>query len=166
VPARDASWWQDADRLAERPDAHAIDALCDRLAPDTPLDEAEQQEEMLDGLRALAALASLDALPVVETQHRVIGGDRCHLMTPATLAADQAVPGKVFLTERRLLFAGGRARTWAWHRVRTIARTARAVSLVVAGPSDLVTLHCNTLGDAVTIAFLARRLSGRDERTA
>lgn len=165
APARDETWWQEADGLADAPDSSAIDALRTRRAPDAPLDESEQQDEMLDGLTDLASLAAQASLPVVDTQHRVIGSDRCHMMTPATLTADQAVPGKVFLTERRLVFAGGAARSWPWHRVRDTSRSGRIVSLVMAGPADVVALQCNTLGDAMLICHLVRRLSARDDRT-
>lgn len=116
---------------------------------------------MLDGLAALVTLASSNGLPQLDTQHRVIGPDACHLMMPATLAAELAVPGKLFLTDRRLVFAGGRARAWAWHRVRDVTRKGRAVHVVVLGPPELVVLHCNSFGDAMIVRHLARRLTTR-----
>jgi hypothetical protein len=162
--ASDTPWWQDADRLASAPDATELERLRAAVSPDAPPDEAEQQAEMLEGLDQVLALADANGLPVVETQHRVIGSDRCHLMTPVTLAAEQAIPGKLFLTDRRLVFAGGRARTWVWHRVREVTRAGRAVTVVVAGPADLVSLHCNSYGDAMLVRHLACRLTTRGRR--
>ena len=159
--ATNASWWEAADRLAETPDAAALTGLRAMTRADLPPDEVEQQEEMLDGLEALVTLASSNGLPRLDTQHRVIGADACHLMTPATLAAEHAVPGKLFLTDRRLVFAGGHARTWAWHRVRDVARKGRAVHVVVIGPAELVVLQCNSFGDAMIVRHLARRLTTR-----
>lgn len=158
APAPEAAWWRDADALADAPDAAAIAALRDQAPGGASLDDVEQREEMIEGLEQLAALAAAATLPSVDTQHRVIGADTCHLMTPATLAGEQPVPGKVFVTDRRLVFAGGRARSWAWHRVRDARRDGRVVTLILAGPAEAVSLHCNTYGDAIVIRHLARRL--------
>jgi hypothetical protein len=154
-----ASWWTAAEAAAEAADPGAIEALRQATAPDAPLDEVEQQQEMLEGLELLGAIADRHDLPVVETQHRVIGDDTCHLVAPATLMEEQAVPGKLFLTNRRVVFAGGRARHWPWHRVRDVTRDGRFVSLVVAAPDDVVPLQCNAFGDALAVRYLAQRLS-------
>lgn len=156
-PPRDEAWWSAAEQAATEPEAETIARLRNTMDTDAPLDEIEQQEEMVDGLEQLQTLA-VDALPVMATQHRVIGDDVCHLALPATLEADQAVPGKLFLTSRRLVFAGGRAQSWPWHRIRGITRQGRGV-LVVLGGSSGATLQCNTYGDAIVVAWIGTRLA-------
>ena len=158
---RDDGWWHEAERAADSPDPDAIAGLRASMNQDASLDEAEQQEEMMDGLEQLVPLATAAALPAITTQHRVIGSDTCHLALPATLSAEQSVPGKLFLTDRRLVFAGGRAQAWPWHRVRVVTRTDRIVSIVVTGPSDAIQLQCNTYGDAVCVRFMIGRLTNR-----
>jgi hypothetical protein len=155
-----AAWWELAARAADAPTAALIAQLRSGVLDESPLDEREQQDEMIDGLDQLLPLTQAERLPVVDTQHRVIGDDRCHFVTPATLAAEVAVPGKLFLTDRRLVFAGGRAQTWAWHGVRRVARADRTVDVVTSG--DLVRLQCNSFGDALVVRYLARRLAGHD----
>jgi len=136
------------------------------MRPDAPPDELEQQEEMLDGLEQLLALVERDALPVLTTQHQVIGTDVCHLARPATYSGEHAVPGKLFLTSRRIVFAGGSARSWPWHRVRAVERRSRTVVVHLAGASNGVHLDCNTFGDALGVVYLSRRLGGRPGRPA
>ena len=86
-PKADAAWWQAAEAAVEQPGAPAIDALAGRIAPNGTPDEIERQEEMVAGLRELAALAALPELPALSTQHRVIGQDTCHLIAPVSLGA-------------------------------------------------------------------------------
>jgi len=163
-PARDDAWWSEAEQQADAPDAGRIAGLRASMTTDASLDEAEQQEEMVDGLEQLSTLAARDDLPAITTQHRVIGSDLCHMALPATLSAEQAVPGKLFLTRQRLVFAGGQARTWPWHRVRAVSRKGRTVLVVMAGPPDGLELQCNTYGDAVMVTYLSRRLTTRPPR--
>ena len=155
-------WWQEADRAGLEPDRATIDRLraatTPASAPASP-DEAENQQEMIDGLDALLPLGVTGALPIVDTQHRVIGADTCHLLVPATLAGEVAVPGKIFLTSARLVFAGGRAQAWAWHRVRTVRRAGRSVLVVIAGSETAVHLQCNSYGDALLVTYVANRLT-------
>jgi hypothetical protein len=154
-----AGWWHEADRLAEAPVADRIDALAAALTGDTslPLDEREQRDEMIEGLRHLLAVASDSGLPTVETQHRVIGTDPCHFMTPVSLAGASGSPGKLFLTSRRLIIASASVTALPWHRVRHLTRAGRDL---VAGVSaeQLVHLQCNSYGDALIVRHLASRL--------
>ncbi len=161
LPSND-SWWRDAEGVAESPAHSAIDDLAARATPhrDDP-DEAERQEEMIDGLRQLELLATAAALPTVVTQHRVIGADRCHFVTPVSLTGDVSTPGKLFLTGERLIFAGARVSAWPWHRVRDIVRSGRHLVVVGNDGADAMQLQCNTYGDALVIGHLARRLKKR-----
>ena len=155
-------WWQAAEAIADSPETEALDALRARgSVPSADLDEHERREEMLDGLTQLVELAAAPALPVLETQHRVIGADCCHFTAPATLLLDVSVPGKLFLTSNRVIFAGGRVQTWPWHRMRDVVRHGRDVSLVIAGADALVRLQCNSFGDAMIARYIAMRLTRR-----
>jgi hypothetical protein len=161
LPSND-SWWRDAERTAESPHRTAIDDLAARItAHEHDPDEAERQEEMIEGLRQLELIAAAEVLPVVVTQHRVIGADRCHFVTPVSLTGDVSTPGKLFLTGERLIFAGPRVSGWPWHRVRDFARTGRHLVVVGNDGAEAMQLQCNTYGDALVIVHLAKRLKRR-----
>jgi len=159
-PAPDTqTWWRDAERTADAPAASSIDDLqtrATRAADD--LDEAERQEEMLDGLRQVLAITAASELPVVVTQHRVIGADRCHFVAPVSLAGEIGAPGKLFVTGDRLVFVAAQVQAWPWHRVRDIVRQGRHIAVVLNGGADGLHVQCNTYGDALVIRHLAQRL--------
>jgi hypothetical protein len=134
----EAAWWRDADAAALAASVGAIRGLRERLA----YTDAE--------------------LPVLHTQHRVIGSDRCHFVAPASLAGDVDVPGKLFLTSQRVVFAGGRAQSWPWHRVRNISRQERSLVLQINGTNDGLRLNCNSYGDAIIARYVASRLRGAE----
>ena len=113
--------------------------------------------EMLDGLEQLTSLAGRDPA-VVQTQHRVIGSDVCHMVAPACLVGLTDHPGKLFLTSRRLIHVGDTVRAWPWHRIGGVDRTERALEITILGATDTINLICNTYGDAMAAAHLARRL--------
>ncbi len=161
APARTPrdSWWAEADRIAAAPDAAAVDALEQtRDGTETDPDTSDLEEEMVFGLRQLVAIADRPQLPTVVTQHRVIGADICHMVTPVTIPGDAGAAAMLFLTATRCLTVGPRTETIAWHRVRRVTRVGRRV--VIDGGGDCaVDLLCNTFGDALTVAHLAGRLA-------
>jgi hypothetical protein len=116
---------------------------------------------MLDGLRQLLAVAATTELPTVVTQHRVIGADACYFVAPVSLAGDVAVPGKLFLTADRLIFASGKVQAWPWHRVHDVVRDGRSVGVLLNGGSEGARWQCNSYGDALVIWHLAGRLRKR-----
>jgi hypothetical protein len=147
-------------------DGEAIASLEAALRQQPPLaDDLEIEEEMLDGLRQLVALARelADArLPVVETTHRVVGTDRCHFSAPVSLPDDPSQPtGRLLLTSARVAFAGG-ARTPAlpWHAVREVLQNGRDVTFVIgrAGEEGGQRFRCNSYGEALCGAAIARHL--------
>jgi hypothetical protein len=157
-PSTDA-WWAAANAAAG---SLTPDRLTDLRASATSTsdpDEAERIEEMLDGLERLLELADDAPLPTLDTQHRVIGEDLCHFSAPASLRQETDVPGRVFVTSRRLLFAGTRVHAWPWHRVTRLVRTERVVTVAVAGAEPPM-LVCNSYGDALVLVRLAARLRG------
>ena len=105
----------------------------------------------------MAATSRWPPLPVIDTQHRVIGADLCHFLAPVSAPDHGDAAGKLFLTSRRLIFAGGASIAWPWHRVRRARRHDR--DLVFDGGEALtLRLRCNSYADAVLAAALAARI--------
>ncbi len=155
-----ALWWRDANATLAHPTRAAIDDLRPRLAPDTALDERERQSEMLEAIERLCAFHDREDLPVLDTQHRVIGTDLCHFMAPVSAPDHGDAAGKLFLTSQRVIFAGGASIAWPWHRVRGTTRHERDV-VFEGGDTLSLRLRCNSYGDAVVAAAVAARLGRR-----
>lgn len=165
---RAAHAWRDQwARALASPDAEAVASLEAALRRQPPIaDDLELEEEMLDALRQLVDLSrELDAarLPIVDTSHRLVGGDVCHFSAAVSVPDDPAQPtGRLLLTSRRAAFAGGgRVPALAWHAVRQIAQDGRDLLFVHAGGEDAVRFRCNSFTDAVCGAAIARFLVRR-----
>lgn len=155
----DAAWWHAAAEAERVPTVEALDGLrATMTSGDVSPDDAERQEEMIDGLDRLRAVAARSELPVLATQHRVIRQAACHFAAPASLNGEIDASGKLFVTSDGLVFAGGRVLAWPWHRVRAVVRSERAIVVTVAGVPEPVRIICNTYGDAMTARHLAARL--------
>ena len=120
-------------------------------------DLAEAEQEMREGLEALAAFERSD-LPVLHTQHRVIGSDACHYMAPASVIAEVDAGGKVFVTSAKIIFASGSVMSWPWHLITRIRREERDLVIDLKG-RPAVRLRVNTYGDALLIEALFVRLT-------
>lgn len=154
-----SSWWREANALAASPDAERLAALRAQVTDArTNPDTAELQEEMIDGLERLLALAGERALPVFATQHRVIGSEVCHFIAPVSLIEDVDVAGKLFATAERLVFAAGSVRQWPWHAMAAITRVERDLVIDLRGRPSAARLRTNTYGDALLLVALAERL--------
>lgn len=154
-----AAWWREANVLAVSPDAGRLATLKAAMADAaTAPDAAELQEEMIDGLERVLALAKETALPAIPTQHRVIGSEVCHLIIPVSLIEQVDVSGKLFATTGRLVFAAGAVRQWPWHSVATLARDERDILIDLRGRPGAARLRTNTYGDALVIVALSERL--------
>ena len=162
-----ARWRQDWAAAAAAVDPASVGALRDglaRLASGRPDDDFEIEREMLDGLEHLlrfAAAAEHD-LPIVETGHRVVGSDRCHFSAPASMPDDPAQPaGRLLLTNARAIFVGGsRGVALPWHALAPPRQSDRDLILIRPDRSALHRFRCNSYDDALTAAFVARRLAG------
>lgn len=134
--------------------------LRDLEAPHVDLEIELEMLDALEQLREAQRATASGRLPVVETHHRVIGGNACHFTAPASLPSDQNhASGRLLLTSARAVFVGGgRTAATAWHAVHDIARIDRDVLLVRADRSPAAHFRFNTYGDAVLCAFLAGRL--------
>lgn len=124
---------------------------------DAPLDEdPEIEQEMADGAEAVRHAEAAGTLPVLETQHRAIGTDVCHLAVPASMPDRSDAFGKLFVTDRRVVFAGGASVNLGIGRMIKVDRQQRDVVIVTAG--DLLRFRCNSFGDAMLAVWMIERL--------
>jgi hypothetical protein len=158
--------WDEASRTPTRAAAAALAAELDALA--LPPDDVEVEREMLDGLTALLDLSdAIDGgLPAVETGHRIVGADRCHLSTPVSRADDESqASGRLLLTSQRAIFLGGAsAVSLPWHTVAETAVVARDLVLVRRGREAAFVFRCNTYADALCAHLIAARLADGQRR--
>ena len=131
-----------------------------------PDDDVEIEREMLDGLEeatTLAAEIARSGLPLVETGHRVVAHDRCHFTAAASMPDEPGQPtGRLLLTNARVIFVGGaRAVSSPWHMIGEASHTDRSLVLVRATRDRLYRFQCNSFGDALRAALVARELSRR-----
>jgi hypothetical protein len=155
------AWWREANALALTPDVARITALRSSVVdPAVAPDAAESQDEMLDGLERVLVLHTAASLPVIDTQHRVIGQSACHFLAPASLVDHVDAAGKIFATAERLVFATGGSsgvQHWPWHAIASVSRIERDV-LVERRGQTAVHLRLNTFGDALILVAVGERL--------
>lgn len=162
-----AKWHREWTAAARAPSAAELDRL--RIAFATlpgDADDREVEQEMLAGLEELLDLVNTVAAsgpPALVTGHRVIGREACHFSAPATLQDDDGGPsGTLLLTPARAIFVGGaRTLTLPWHAVGACVRQDRDLLLSRKAGGAVHRVRCNTYGDALRAAFLARYLGVR-----
>ncbi len=145
-------------------DRRRLEAL---LARPTELGLSEEDAalecEHVSGL--LAALDLRDRLAggappeVIETSHRAIAGEACYFIAPASFPdglMDQG--GKLFLTDKRLLYLGSPTRSADWQHIKEVRDHERDIFLTVQ-PLDLLRFRFNSYVDALRAAELARHLA-------
>ena len=163
TPAEDpriTAWWRAANAALVDPSAADLTSLRAQLIDPSALDERERQDEMLEGIERVIEWHQRPVLPVLDTQHRVIGTDQCHFMAPVSAPDLGDATGKLFLTAQRVIFAGGASIAWPWHRVRRAGRQERDL-IFEGGDALTLRLRCNSYGDAAVAAAVAARLSRR-----
>ncbi|MDQ3068543.1 MAG: hypothetical protein M3R55_02290 [Acidobacteriota bacterium] len=126
-------------------------------AASVPDDDPEIQQEMADGLAALKQAEETGVLPVLETQHRAIGGDRCHLAVPASMPDRADAFGKLFVTDSRIVFAGGASVTLGAGRIIKVDRHQRDV-VIVSGGDGLLRFRCNSFSDAMLAVWMLNHI--------
>jgi hypothetical protein len=169
APAGDArleQWRRDWVAAAAQPSPEQIPILT-RSLDELGLsdDDVEIEREMLEALEHVVALASTVAehgLPIVETGHRIAGADLCHFSAPASMPDDPGQPaGRLLLTSARAAFAGGAgSRTIPWHAIAEAVHQDRDVLLIRSDRETGHRFRCNSYGDALCAAFVARRCIG------
>ena len=125
-------------------------------------DDPEIQEEHREGLERVRQAEAAGALPVLETQHRAIGPDICHFAVPASMPDGADAFGKLFVTDRRLIFAGPSPVTLGLGRVIKADRHERDIIVVPGGGAPL-RFRCNSFGDAMLGVWLLDRLRRKPE---
>jgi hypothetical protein len=145
-------------------DPAAARGLRERLnAFGLPEEDVEIEREMLDALEDAAGLSAEIAragLPMVETGHRVVGRDRCHFTTSASMPDEIGQPaGRLLLTSGRAIFVGGPAAvSSAWHMIGEARHVDRDLVLVRTTRDRLYRFRCNSFSDALCGALIAGEL--------
>lgn len=128
---------------------------------DVPFDDdPEIQEELEDGFARVRRAEAAGALPVLETQHRAIGADVCHLAIPASMPDRADAFGKLFVTNRRLIFSGPAPLALGIGRIGRVTRQQRDL-VIAGGPDGPLRFRCNSFGDAMLAEWLVARLTPR-----
>jgi hypothetical protein len=127
-----------------------------------PADEVELETEALQGgldVIALKESVARGGLPVIEHQHRALGADRVHFLASAFLASDGSDrTGRLFLTNRRLVFVTQPMVALSWGGILSIEQQSRDLVIATAGRDTLYQFRCNSFSDARCGAFIARQL--------
>jgi hypothetical protein len=164
------AWRREWTRAVAAVDADAARRLRAALEAAPPLaEDVEVEEEMLEGLERLIALTAelgTGRLPHIETSHRVLRGDLCHYSAPASMPDDPGQPsGRLLLTSGRAVFVGGsKVASLPWHAAVQALQGDRDLLIARADGQTGYRFRCNTYGDALCAAALARHLMTRARR--
>jgi hypothetical protein len=158
-------------RDLERGDRTVLEALLRMPAemglPDEDVElEIESVQGAVDLLTLREAVASA-GLPVVEHQHKALGADRCHFRASAFLANDGLDrTGRLFLTNRRLVFVSSPMIALSWSAVASIGQDARDLIVTPTKGDSVYQFRCNSFSDARCGAFIAQTLKRGNSATA
>jgi hypothetical protein len=138
--------------------------LCRPAELGLPEEDVELEIEALQG--ALDALTLRDAivqgggaLPVVEHQHKALGEDRCHFVASAFLASEASDrTGRLFLTDRRLLFLATPLLSLSWGSILSIDAEARDLVIASTARGVVYRFRCNSFSDARCAVVIAQAL--------
>lgn len=165
-----ADWRARWTRALENPEDADVKAMRGELeAAERSGADVEVEAEMLDALEQLIVTrtqAASGSLPLIATQHRVVGMEPCHFTAPVSLPADPSqASGRLLVTPGRAIFVGGgRTSASAWSTVHRIVRVERDVLLLRADETAAAHFRFNTFGDALVAAFLAQHFR-KSQRT-
>jgi hypothetical protein len=144
-------------------DRAALEALFRKpVESGIPEEDVELELEAVHG--ALDALTLRDAvqrggLPVVEHQHKALGGDRCHYVASVFLANDGSDrTGRLFLTNRRLLFLASPLLSLSWGSIASVEAEHRDLVVASTARGVLYRFRCNSFSDARCGEVIARAL--------
>jgi hypothetical protein len=144
----------------------ALEALLRKPAElGVPEEEVELEVEAIQGaLDALSLRESIaqarGELPVVEHQHKALGDDRCHFLASVFLASDASSDrtGRLFLTNRRLLFLATPMLSLTWGGIASVDAEARDLVIASTARGVVYRFRCNSFSDARCAVVIARAL--------
>jgi hypothetical protein len=142
-----------------------------RVELDLAEDEVAIEVEMIEALRDLADLTTTvedEGLPVVETSHRAVGAEICHLVVPMSLPdSETQASGKLFLTDRRIVWVAGASKSAvSWSGAGLVRREDRDLVIVSADRQRVYRFRCNSYSEAIRAAFIAEWYLARGRRGA
>lgn len=156
--------WRARAGLAAR-DGSAEDVqavLSERVALQLADEETEIDQERLQArLDVIALEARLETgdLPRLQTQHKAAGTEACVFLAPAVLCTDEGDwPGKFFVTEQGIRFAGGGSLALRWSAVQAVTTVERDLLVSTRGSERPRRFRCNTFSDAAVAARLVEWL--------
>jgi hypothetical protein len=129
-------------------------------------EEVELEIEVLQGALELLTLQDRVAesgLPIVPNQHKALGGERCHFAASAFLATEAAQrTGRLFLTERRLVFLTTPLISLPWGAIGRIEDEDRDLIVVAPGRGVSHRFRCNSYSDAKCARWIGAMLQGQE----
>jgi hypothetical protein len=130
-----------------------------------PEDDVELELEALHGALdaiGLRETVARDGLPVVEHQHKALGGDRCHFRAAVFLASDGSDrTGRLFLTDRRVLFLSAPLVSLSWGGVASVEADQRDLLIASTSRGVLYRFRCNSFSDARCAEVIARAIKSQ-----
>ncbi len=153
------------------------DVLAARAAPDESVllalrarpaalglteDDVALELEIVDGLLEVIELKKAAAggapLPEIPTNHRALAGEPCRFVAPACRPDSTNDPGgKLFFTDRRLVYLGSPSLTISWPHVIDVREDDRDL-LVRLRAGGVRAFRCNSYMDTLRGAYIATRL--------
>ena len=125
-------------------------------------EDVELEMEMLDGAREQLVLESrvqAAGLPVIRNQHKVIRDERCHFAASVSLvSAGGDQPGRLFMTERRLVFMAAPLVAMNWSAIARVGAEGRDLVVLAPARSGGLRFRCNSIADARCGRWLSERL--------
>ncbi len=147
----------DAVRIAELRQRPAVLGLTD--------DDVALELEIVDGLLEVIALAEATAqgqpLAEIPSSHRALAGEMCRFAAPAVRPDSPNDPGgKLFFTDRRLVYLGSPSLTISWAHVAEVHDAERDL-IVRVRPDTVRAFRCNSYVDTLRGAWVAAQLLAR-----
>jgi len=152
-----------------RGDRAPLEALLRKPAESgLPEDDVELELEALHGALdaiGLRETVTREGLPVVEHQHKALGGDRCHFRAAVFLASDGSDrTGRLFLTDRRVLFLSSPLVSLSWGGVASVEVDQRDLIIASTSRGVLYRFRCNSFSDARCAEVIARAIKSQPSR--
>lgn len=144
----------------EAPDEVLLTNLLNRpaalgLTEDDVALELEMVEGLLEVITLRAGSAVGAGLPELATNHRAVAGEPCRFVAPVSRPDAPNDPGgKLFFTDRRIVYLGSPSLTISWAHVAAV-RDADRDLIVRARPDVVRTFRCNSYVDTLRGAYIA-----------